>query len=90
MKIYLFIDSTLLLLLIILDFPPLITFILSSSYIKIVSLIIGLLSHIWGYDFYGDDRTVDTHVKTLRKHLGKYKDMIVTVRGMGYKFLYEE
>lgn len=49
-----------------------------------------LLSHIWGYDFYGDDRTVDTHVKTLRKHLGKYKDMIVTVRGMGYKFLYEE
>ncbi len=49
-----------------------------------------LLSHIWGYDFYGDDRTVDTHVKTLRKHLGKYKDMIVTVRGMGYKFVYEE
>ena len=49
-----------------------------------------LLGHIWGYDFYGDDRTVDTHVKTLRKHLGKYKDMIVTVRGMGYKFLYEE
>ena len=49
-----------------------------------------LLSHIWGYNFYGDDRTVDTHVKTLRKHLGKYKDMIVTVRGMGYKFLYEE
>lgn len=48
-----------------------------------------LLSHIWGYDFYGDDRTVDTHVKTLRKHLGKYKDMIVTVRGMGYKFVYE-
>ena len=45
-----------------------------------------LLSHIWGYDFYGDDRTVDTHVKTLRKHLGKYKDMIITVRGMGYKF----
>lgn len=49
-----------------------------------------ILSHIWGYDFYGDDRTVDTHVKTLRKNLGKYKDMIVTVRGMGYKFLYEE
>lgn len=49
-----------------------------------------LLSHIWGYDFYGDDRTVDTHVKTLRKNLGKYKDMIVTVRGMGYKFVYEE
>ena len=49
-----------------------------------------LLNHVWGFDFYGDDRTVDTHVKTLRKHLGKYKDMIVTVRGMGYKFLYEE
>ena len=49
-----------------------------------------LLSHIWGYDFYGDDRTVDTHVKTLRKHLGKYKDLIVTVRGMGYKLEYEE
>lgn len=49
-----------------------------------------LLSHIWGYDFYGDDRTVDTHVKTLRKNLGKYKDMIVTVRGLGYKFVYED
>ncbi len=49
-----------------------------------------LLSNIWGYDFYGDDRTIDTHVKTLRKHLGKYKDLIVTVRGMGYKFVYEE
>ena len=48
-----------------------------------------LLSNIWGYDFYGDDRTIDTHVKTLRKHLGKYKDMIITVRGMGYKFVYE-
>ena len=40
--------------------------------------------------FYGDDRTVDTHVKTLRKNLGKYKDMIVTVRGLGYKFVYED
>ena len=49
-----------------------------------------LLSHIWGYDFYGDDRTVDTHVKTLRKHLGKYTDMIVTVRAVGYKFVYED
>ena len=37
-----------------------------------------LLSNIWGYDFYGDDRTIDTHVKTLRKHLGKYKNMIVS------------
>lgn len=49
-----------------------------------------LLSNIWGYDFYGDDRTIDTHVKTLRKHLGKYKNLIITVRGMGYKFEYEE
>jgi len=49
-----------------------------------------LLSNIWGYDFYGDDRTIDTHVKTLRKQLGKYKNFIVTVRGMGYKFTYEE
>lgn len=49
-----------------------------------------LISNIWGYDFYGDDRTIDTHVKTLRKHLGKYKDLIITVRGMGYKFQYEE
>ena len=49
-----------------------------------------LLSYIWGYDFYGDDRTVDTHVKTLRKHLGKYKDMIETVRAVGYKFVYED
>lgn len=44
-----------------------------------------LLSNIWGYDFYGDDRTVDTHIKTLRAHLGKYRDLIKTVRGMGYK-----
>lgn len=49
-----------------------------------------LLSNIWGYDFFGDDRTVDTHVKMLRKHMGKYKDMIITVRGIGYKFEYEE
>ena len=44
-----------------------------------------LLSSIWGYDFYGDDRTVDTHIKTLRSRLGKYRDLIKTVRGMGYK-----
>ncbi len=49
-----------------------------------------LLSAIWGYDFYGDDRTIDTHIKTLRKNLGKYGDLIVTVRGMGYKFEYKE
>lgn len=46
-----------------------------------------LLSKIWGYDFFGDDRTIDTHVKMLRNSLGKYRDYIVTVRGMGYKFV---
>ncbi len=45
-----------------------------------------ILTNIWGYDFYGDERTVDTHVKTLRNNLGKYRDVIKTVRGMGYKF----
>ena len=45
-----------------------------------------LLSKIWGYDFYGDDRTIDTHIKMLRNNLGKYRDLIVTVRGMGYKY----
>ena len=45
-----------------------------------------LLSKVWGYDFYGDDRTIDTHIKMLRNNLGKYRDLIVTVRGMGYKF----
>lgn len=49
-----------------------------------------LLENIWGYDFYGDDRTVDTHVKTLRNHLGKYRDFIVTIRKVGYKFEYKE
>lgn len=45
-----------------------------------------LLSEVWGYDFYGDDRTVDTHIKMLRTHLGGYRDHIVTLRGLGYKF----
>lgn len=49
-----------------------------------------LLTNVWGYDFYGDDRTIDTHVKTLRKNLGKYGDYIKTVRGVGYKFEYQE
>ena len=49
-----------------------------------------ILSNIWGYDFYGDERTVDTHVKTLRNNLGKYRDLITTVRGMGYKFEIKE
>ena len=47
-----------------------------------------LLSSIWGYDFFGDDRTIDTHVKMLRNTLGKYRDLIITVRGIGYKFEY--
>lgn len=45
-----------------------------------------LLSEVWGYDFYGENRTVDTHVKMLRGNLGNYRDHIVTLRGMGYKF----
>ncbi len=45
-----------------------------------------LLNVIWGYDFYGDDRTVDTHVKMLRQSLGKYRDLIKTVRSVGYKY----
>lgn len=49
-----------------------------------------LLSNVWGYDFYGDDRTVDTHVKTLRNKLGNYRDYIKTVREVGYKFEYKE
>ena len=45
-----------------------------------------LISEVWGYDFYGDARTLDTHVKLLRKSLGKYSDYIVTLRGVGYRF----
>ncbi|MBR5121634.1 MAG: response regulator transcription factor [Oscillospiraceae bacterium] len=45
-----------------------------------------LLEQVWGYDYYGDDRTVDTHIKMLRNNLGPYRDLIVTLRGMGYKF----
>ena len=45
-----------------------------------------ILNEVWGYDFFGEDRTVDTHVKMLRNNLGEYRDKIVTVRGMGYKF----
>lgn len=45
-----------------------------------------LLNKVWGYDFYGNDRTLDTHVKLLRKNLGKYSDHIKTLRGVGYKF----
>ena len=45
-----------------------------------------ILNEVWGYDFFGEDRTVDTHVKMLRNSIGKYRDKIITIRGMGYKF----
>ena len=45
-----------------------------------------LLEKIWGYDFYGVDRTLDTHIKLLRKKLGDYASCIVTLRGVGYRF----
>jgi len=45
-----------------------------------------LLSDVWGFDFYGDDRTVDTHIKMLRGNLKEYRKFVVTLRGMGYKF----
>ena len=45
-----------------------------------------LLCEVWGYDFYGDARTLDTHIKLLRKSLGRYAEYIVTLRGVGYRF----
>ena len=45
-----------------------------------------LLEEVWNYDYFGDDRTVDIHIKMLRHNVGPYRDHIVTVRGMGYKF----
>ena len=45
-----------------------------------------LICEVWGYDFYGDDRTLDTHIKLLRKSLGPYARLIVTLRGVGYRF----
>ena len=45
-----------------------------------------LITNVWGYDFYGDDRTLDTHIKLLRKSLGPYSKLIVTLRGVGYRF----
>lgn len=45
-----------------------------------------LISKVWGYDFFGDDRTLDTHVKLLRKSLGEYSSCVVTLRGVGYRF----
>lgn len=49
-----------------------------------------LLSNVWGYDFFGEDRTVDTHIKMLRNNLGKYRDHIITIRGLGYKYVEDE
>ena len=45
-----------------------------------------LISEVWGYDFFGDDRTLDTHIKLLRRQLGPYADRITTLRGVGYRF----
>ncbi len=45
-----------------------------------------LINEVWGYDFYGDDRTLDTHIKLLRRSLGPYSKFIVTLRGVGYRF----
>ena len=45
-----------------------------------------LISDVWGYDFFGDVRTLDTHIKLLRKSLGRYAELVVTLRGVGYRF----
>lgn len=45
-----------------------------------------LIHDVWGYDFYGDDRTLDTHIKLLRKSLQDYSRLIITLRGVGYRF----
>jgi len=45
-----------------------------------------IINSVWGYDFYGDDRTLDTHIKLLRKSIAPYNDLIVTLRGVGYRF----
>lgn len=49
-----------------------------------------LLQTVWGYHYYGDVRTVDTHIKSLREHLGQYRKLIQTVWGVGYKLEYTE
>jgi len=49
-----------------------------------------LLESVWGYDYYGDTRTLDTHIKSLREHLGKQRNLIQTVWGVGYKLEYKE
>jgi len=48
-----------------------------------------ILTTVWGFDYYGDDRAVDSHIKTLRTNLGEYKNCIVTLRGVGYRFEYK-
>lgn len=45
-----------------------------------------LITQVWGYDYYGDDRTLDTHIKILRSSLGEYRKFLVTLRGVGYRF----
>jgi len=45
-----------------------------------------LITEVWGYDYFGDDRTLDTHIKMLRQNLGPYRTYVVTLRSMGYKF----
>lgn len=45
-----------------------------------------ILTDVWGFDYYGDERTLDTHIKQVRKALGRYRDKLVTVKGIGYKF----
>ncbi len=45
-----------------------------------------LLSDVWGYNYCGDDRTLDTHIKLLRNSLGEYRELLVTLRGVGYRF----
>ena len=45
-----------------------------------------LITEIWGFDYYGDDRTLDTHIKLLRSSLGEYRKYLVTLRGVGYRF----
>ena len=49
-----------------------------------------LLYNVWGYDYYGDDRTIDTHIKMLRNNLGKYRNLIITVRSIGYKYVEDQ
>lgn len=49
-----------------------------------------LLSKLWGYEYFEDDRTIDTHIKMLRANLGIYRNHIITVRGLGYKFIEDE